>query len=50
MAGKVFFSVKMSLDGFIAPEERIRPRPTHVTTPVPRRWSTGMDRVQTVDP
>jgi len=23
MAGKVFFSVTMSLDGFIAPEERI---------------------------
>ena len=23
MAGKVFFSVTMSLDGFIAPEERV---------------------------
>ena len=23
MAGKVFFSVSMSLDGFIAPEERM---------------------------
>jgi hypothetical protein len=26
MAGKVFFSVSMSLDGFIAPEERLDDR------------------------
>jgi hypothetical protein len=31
MAGKVFFSVTMSLDGFVAPEERIE-------DPDPQRW------------
>jgi hypothetical protein len=31
MAGKVFFSVRMSLDGFIAPEERM-------DDPDMRRW------------
>jgi hypothetical protein len=32
MAGKVFFSVTMSLDGFIAPEERL-------DDPDRRRWT-----------
>ncbi|WAM30480.1 MULTISPECIES: hypothetical protein [Myxococcus] len=46
MAGKVFFSVTMSLDGFIAPEERTRPARPPVTetsasrAAAQRSWST----------
>jgi hypothetical protein len=37
MAGKVFFSVSMSLDGFVAPEERADD---------PQRWMTQWMQMQ----
>jgi hypothetical protein len=39
MAGKVFFSVTMSLDGFIAPEERM-------DDPDVQRWMTQWMELQ----
>src|SRR3977135_1483152 len=44
MAGKVFFSVTMSLDGFIAPEERMAFSPSRVDDPDVQRWmAQGME-------
>ena len=38
MAGKVFFSVSMSLDGFIAPEERMDFSEERMDDPDVQRW------------
>src|SRR3954451_2617238 len=38
MAGKVFFSVSMSLDGFVAPKERMDFSPAAANDPEVKRW------------
>ena len=43
MAGKVFFSVSMSLDGFVAPEGRMGDPDRRAEWMELQQWYTGLD-------